>query len=218
MRIGVLGGIGPEATGQFYLKLIKKLQSSGRIKENGDFPQIVVNSVPAPELIGEVTDEQLEDYIRGIRELDEFDLDLIVMVCNTIHLFHERLQKDVATEILDLREEVKKHLIEKGMKQVSIIGTSSTVAEGLYEFPGIRYINPCEKELKVLGEAICKFNKGFQKQEQIASAMMVVDRCMCAGSECMVLACTEFAVMLADEEFPKLNTVDILVDAVVKRL
>ena len=41
IKIGVLGGIGPEATGMFYLKLIKKMQADGLISCNGDFPQIL---------------------------------------------------------------------------------------------------------------------------------------------------------------------------------
>ena len=51
--IGVLGGIGPEASVEFYAKLVKKLQESGMIKRNEDFPKIIINSIPAPELVGE---------------------------------------------------------------------------------------------------------------------------------------------------------------------
>ena len=50
-KIGILGGIGPEATGEFYNKLIKRLQEKDLIKSNKDFPQIFINSIPAPELI-----------------------------------------------------------------------------------------------------------------------------------------------------------------------
>ncbi len=56
-KIGILGGIGPEATGHFYLKLIKRLQETGRIKRNTDYPQIIINSIPAPELV----DEKIQD-------------------------------------------------------------------------------------------------------------------------------------------------------------
>jgi hypothetical protein len=61
VRIGVLGGIGPEATGEFYNKLIAKFQERGLIKTNRDFPQIVINSIPAPELIYDtISDEDLK--------------------------------------------------------------------------------------------------------------------------------------------------------------
>src|SRR3989338_5655614 len=100
IKIGVLGGIGPEATGLFYLKLIKRLQDSGLIRDNQDFPQIIINSIPAPELIfDKVENTDLEVYENGIQELDKMNPDFIVMVCNTIHLYHQSLQSKIATEI-----------------------------------------------------------------------------------------------------------------------
>jgi aspartate racemase len=117
IRIGVLGGIGPEATGEFYSKLIAKLQEKGLIKSNKDFPQIVINSIPAPELIyDEISDEELKVYIDGLKELDEFGVDFIVMVCNTIHLYYDKLQREVKTPILNLREEMKEFLRKRGNK------------------------------------------------------------------------------------------------------
>ena len=63
-----------------------RLQENGHIKNNKDFPQIIVNSIPAPELIQEtVSDSDLTPYVSGLRELDRFGVDVIVMVCNTIH-------------------------------------------------------------------------------------------------------------------------------------
>ncbi|MBI4150221.1 hypothetical protein HY488_02335, partial [Candidatus Woesearchaeota archaeon] len=79
-RLGVLGGIGPEATGTFYLKLIAQLQNKGLIQRNEDFPQIIINSIPAPELIFDHIDEiDLLPYVQGIKELDAMKPDLIVM-------------------------------------------------------------------------------------------------------------------------------------------
>ena len=88
IRIGVLGGIGPEATHEFYGKLIKELQERSLVKANRDFPQIVINSIPAPELVYEsISDENLTDYVEGLKQLDGFGVDFIVMVCNTIYCF-----------------------------------------------------------------------------------------------------------------------------------
>lgn len=70
-KIGVLGGIGPEATAEFYLKFIRTLQRQGIIERNEDFPQILINSIPAPALIyDEISDEELNPYVDGLKELD----------------------------------------------------------------------------------------------------------------------------------------------------
>ena len=61
-KIGLLGGIGPQATGYFYSSLITKLKNSGKINNNADFPNIdYINSdVEQLEQIGSV----IENYNR----------------------------------------------------------------------------------------------------------------------------------------------------------
>ena len=215
-KIGVLGGVGPEATGEFYNKLIKKLQEKGLIKSNTDFPQIVINSIPAPELIyDKITDSELKQYINGLKELDRFGVDFIVMVCNTIHLYYDKLQKAIKTPILDLRKELNKLLIKKDIKSALIIGTQNTIKQGLYRFEGIKTFEP--QEIKELTDSIFNFNKGINKQLQIQRVRKICQKYLDKGAETIILGCTEFAVMLGKENIPKINTIDVLVDATINK-
>jgi len=217
-RIGVLGGIGPEATGEFYNKLIQKLQEKGLIKSNKDFPQIVINSIPAPELIYEkIYDEELQPYIDGLKELDKFGVDFIVMVCNTIHLYYDKLQKDINTPIVDLREELRYVLKKEGIKSILIIGTPNTIKQGLYRFKDIKHFEPNEEEMKQLTDSIFNFNKGIDKQKQVQKVRMICEKYLNEGAGTIILGCTEFAVMLGKENLPKINTIDILVEATTRK-
>ncbi|MBS3134103.1 aspartate/glutamate racemase family protein [Candidatus Woesearchaeota archaeon] len=218
IKIGILGGIGPEATAEFYSKLIYTLQKEKLIKSNKDYPQIIINSIPAPELIYEkILKEDLKPYIEGLKELDKFNPDFIVMVCNTIHLYYERLQKEVKTPIIDLRKEVKEYLIKNKIKSAFILGTPNTVKQGLYKFKNIRCFNPDNRELKILSKSIFDFNKGYKKEEQIEKTRSICRKYIEKGAETIILGCTEFAVMLKNENIPKINIIDILVDAVIER-
>jgi len=110
-KIGVLGGIGPESTKEFYGLLLEKMQHSGLIRENADYPHIIINSIPAPELTGrEITEEQIAPYVEGVMELDSYGVDFIVVVCNTAHLFYDRLQKASEAPLIDLRMEVTERI------------------------------------------------------------------------------------------------------------
>ncbi|MBC8500686.1 MAG: aspartate/glutamate racemase family protein [Nanoarchaeota archaeon] len=217
-KIGVLGGIGPEATGEFYNKLITELQVRELINNNQDFPQIIINSIPAPELIGnKISEKDLENYISGLRELHNFEVDFIVMVCNTIHLFHDKFQKRINTTILDLKEEIKKFLIKNNIQKVLVIGTPLTIKGGLYEFQEISSFKPNEKELETLSKAIFNFNKGFKKEEQIKITKKICEKYLEKGAKKIILGCTEFAVMLGKKNLPNINTIDLLVDATIKK-
>jgi len=213
-RIGILGGIGPEATGEFYNKLIKKIQEKG-IKNNKDFPQIIINSIPAPELIYDnISEEELKPYIDGLKELDNFGVDFIVMVCNTIYLFYDKLQKEINTPLLNLKKEMNELLINKNIKSTLIIGTPNTIKKGLYKFEGVKTHEPNEDEMKILTNSIFNFNKG--DREVIDDVKKICNNYLSNGAETIILGCTEFGVMLDKENIPKINTIDVLVDAVVK--
>lgn len=214
-KVGVLGGIGPEATGEFYSRLIKRLQERGIVRNNSDYPQIIVNSIPAPELINQtVSEEELEEYAEGLRELAKFGPDFIVMVCNTIHLFHGQLQGKIGVPILDLREELRKRL--KGT--VTVLGTPVSVKSGLYRFEEINYLEPTEKELEALSRAVFDFNRGAEKTKQVGTVRELCEKYLKKGSEKIVLGCTELAVMMKGEGLPAIDTIDVLVEATVEKI
>ncbi len=218
ITIGILGGIGPEATGSFYLKLIYEIQKQKLVKSNTDYPRIIINSIPAPELTSKIKRAQLTAYIEGVKSLEKYGTDFIVMACNTIHLYHSLLQKEVGIPILNLRNAVGKFLKDEKFKSVSVFGTPATVKSGLYKFSGIGYSNPKKKELEQLSSAIENFNKGYQRKEQIIKVGALADKHIKNGAEIIILGCTEISLMLTDSKIPKIDTMDLLVKATVKYL
>lgn len=154
-------------------------------------------------------------YVEGLKELEKFGADFIVMVCNTIHLFYDRLQKEVNVPIIDLRKELKNFLIRNGIKSALVIGTPNTIRKGLYRFEGVKTFEPDDEEIKLLSEAIFIFNKGVDRDKQVEKVRGICRKYFNLGAETVILGCTEFAVMLKDEKITKINTIDVLIDAVI---
>ena len=218
VRIGVLGGIGPEASAEFYFKLIDRLQKTGLIRSNVDFPQIIINSIPAPELTEDkINDNDLEPYLSGLKELDKMGVDFIIMVCNTIHLYYEKLQKEVSVPIIDLRQELRNKILRENVKSVLIIGTPNTIKRGLYRFDEVKCFEPNEEEIEELSRAIFNFNKGLDKEMQIEKVREICGKYLKSGAEKVILGCTEFAVMFKESQMPKIDTIDVLVETVLDR-
>ena len=215
--IGILGGIGPEATGEFYLVLTSKFQEKGLIKSNKDFPQIIINSIPAPELIYEnISEIDIKPYIQELKELEKFGSDFIAMICNTIHLFYKELQGEIRIPILDLRKEVKDYLLNKNIKSATILGSPEIIKAELYNFKGIKYITPNKNEMDALSMAVFNFNRGFDKIKQRETVKQVAKRYLDQGVEMIILGCTEIALMLKDENIPKINPMGLLAEATIK--
>jgi len=218
LKIGILGGIGPEASGKFYLEIINKLQKSGKVLSNKDFPQIIINSIPAPELInGEINNKDLEPYIAGLKELESNNVDFIVMVCNTIHVFHKILQSNVKVEIIDLKKELQSHLKKQGVKKISVFGTPFTISH-LYNYEGFEYISFEKKETEIISAGIYNFNTGNNKEEQIKKISEIAEKKIKQGAEKIILACSEISLMLKDADIPKIDTMEVLADAVIRKI
>ncbi len=140
------------------------------------------------------------------------------MVCNTIHLFRKSLQTKIKTPILDLKHEVKNYLLKNNVKSALIIGTPATVNRGLYSFKEIKSVIPSKREQKILSEAIGNFNRGLNKEKQIKKTKKICLKYLNKNVETVILGCTEFAVMLQNEKFSSINTLDVLVDSVINKL
>lgn len=163
-----------------------------------------------------ISDKDLEPYIKGLKELDGLGVDFIVMVCNTIHLFYDKLQEQIHTTILDLREELRKLLLKNNIKTATILGTQNTIKRRLYEFDCIRYTNPTENELHQLSSTIFNFNRGIKKKEQVEIVRNIYMK-YSKKVDVIILGCTEFGVMLGREK-NAVNTIDILVNAVIDKI
>jgi aspartate racemase len=215
-KIGLLGGIGPESTGEFYLSLISKYQEKGCIHCNEDFPQIIINSIPAPELmIEDITQREIEPYLRGLMELQMWGAHFIALICNTIHSFYEVLQGHIETPIIDLRREMKNAIFHKNVKSIIILGTPTTIKKKLYRFDGIACWELDKGEIKQLAAAVFNFNKGFERQRQIQTVEDIA-RGYTKTCDLLVAACSEIALMLKDKDLPVINPMDVLAEATVE--
>ncbi|MDD3083502.1 MAG: aspartate/glutamate racemase family protein [Candidatus ainarchaeum sp.] len=210
--------MGPEATGIFYLKLIKRLQEKNMIICNQDFPQIIINSIPAKELVEEnISKNDLNIYLKGLKELDAFSVDFIVMVCNTIYLFRKKLQKNIKTPIIDLKKEVYKEIIKSRKQKILVLGTQITIKK-LYNFSKIKIFKPNKKEINIISKSIFLFNSGKNKKEQVIKVKNIIKKYFGKGAKIVILGCTELGVMLEKENIQKIDSIDVLVEFVIKKM
>jgi len=186
-KIWILWWIWPEASAQFYLKLIEHIKKSWAIISNKDFPQIIINSVNAPEIIG-FGDDSVDDYILWIEELVIHQVDSIYMICNTIHAYHQKLVEETWANIINIRNLVRSFLAWLVDRVTCILGTENTIKSWLYSFEGINYMNVDDTIQYHIQNAIMKFNswKDYSLERWILQKF-IYDNQHCF----FVCACTE---------------------------
>src|SRR3989344_3608045 len=101
--VGIIGGLGPETTSEFYLDVVFSCFK----KDKTARPSIVIASVPLPYQIEEdliMRSEGAERYIPFLiteaQRLEKSGMDFIVMPCNSLHVFIEQIRSSVKVPVL----------------------------------------------------------------------------------------------------------------------
>ena len=122
--VGIIGGLGPETTSEFYLDLVFSCQKKDRTHR----PAIVISSVPLPYVIEDDAISKnigisrcLPFLITEARRLEKAGADFIVMPCNSLHVFIKEIRNVVKIPVLSIVEEVVRFLKKNKFNKVGIV-------------------------------------------------------------------------------------------------
>ncbi len=224
--VGIIGGLGPETTSEFYLEIIFSCYQKN--KENR--PPILIWNVPLEynieeDLITKASGE--ERYIPYLKEaakrLESGGADFLVMPCNSLHIFIEVIRKSVNIPVLSILEETASFLKSKNINEVGIIATLSTIKNKLYETylikNQIKQITPIESEQQEIGKLINNLVLNRYDDIDREKLTKIIEHLTKKGLSTVILACTDLQLLT-----PKIggvqifDTMKILADATVKKL
>jgi len=220
VKIGVLGGIGPESTSYFYKKLIERFQDVFHPRANSSFPQIIINSIPAPEIIysRKILNKEINAYKKGIIELNLHTPDFIVMACNTIHLFYDELQKLSKSKILDIRKVIFRKIEKFPNNKIFVLGTANTIRRNLYSIPEERCLRLANADILFIGKLIEDYNLGVAKGLQIAKFNKFLKKIISKKNVVVILACTELSLLNRVFEENIISSLDVMVEEVIDNI
>ncbi len=132
-KIGLIGGVGPESSIEYYRLIIKRFQERLSTK---DYPEIIINSVNMTEMLGYVFNSQFDTLVEfladRIKTLENAGVDYVAIASNTPHIVFDRLVKRVKNPLISIVEETCKVVHSLHMQRVGLLGTKSTMTSGFY--------------------------------------------------------------------------------------
>ena len=213
--------MGPEASAYFYNLLIRLAHAKYGAVQDEDFPPIIIYNLPLKGFDERgIVDRRLvaSQLVEGVKKLELAAADLIVIACNTVHIFQAEMQKAVKVPIYSIVDETVKVAKARGYKKVGLLTSASSVKYRLYvdklTKEGISSITATLAEQKILDNIILHVMAGANGAGDTAKILNIMTRFVAAGAEAVVLGCTELPLAFPNEDFPVpvLNSNQVIVD------
>lgn len=222
-RIGVLGGIGPQATMDFEARVHAVARRHVPARYNEGYPPMVsVYLRHAPVLVkdGLPRDPLTLDprMLEAARQLGRW-ADLIVIPSNTPHFFLDQLGEAAGCEILSMIDVAVDEIRRRSAQPVGVVGLGlpRVYVERLERERLERVAAPPELRGR-LDRAILRLMEGRETADDRAAARAAVDSVREAGAAVTLLGCTEIPLLLGEHaEAPDLvNPAHLLAEAAVR--
>lgn len=211
-RLGVLGGMGPQATNTFYQFVIDRTDARS---DQEHVNALILSDSDMPDRTAAIlgTEQQREAvYARLLsdaRLLEGAGCTVIAVPCNTSHFFLDRVQEQIGIPIIHMIRETARRLADQGMKRPGILATDGTIQTGLYqkEFSavGIQCVIPSPQVQKLVMSLIYDDVKAGRDGDPQKFAAIHQDL-LNQGCDCGVLACTELSVFADKHHLPPFYT------------
>jgi aspartate racemase len=223
--VGVIGGMGPEATVDFQRRLIAAVPAHD---DAGHIHVLVDNNPKIPSRIAALLEGGGEDpapvLIAMAQGLERQGADFLVIPCNTAHYYLPAIAKAVSIPLLDMvgLSIARLAALSRKPNKIGMLASPAVRKVGLYAAcmhdAGFEALFPDEAgDEKILG-VIRAVKANAVTREHRRDYAGVADSLAKAGAEAFLIACTELSVLgPPDNAAPAhVDALDALVDATVR--
>lgn len=213
--IGILGGMGPQASARLYELLIQGTKAYTPAAVDSDFPEIVIFSVPVPNFVSDK--KQLKEVkrllLKRIILLEQADCTVNGIACNTAHILLPDLQAVTKVPFLAIPDLVEQKIKESGFKRVGLLATPQTLGSKLY--PDL--IRPSQVVKSKISKLIYKQLNSSITQKDTQDLRQIVEKFLVDESlDAVVLGCTELPLIFGESEENVIDTLQLLADGLLE--
>jgi aspartate racemase len=209
--IGILGGMGPEATLDCFARIIKNTPA----KTDQEHLRVIIDSNPkVPDrtaaIIG-IGESPVPILVKGCLSLQRAGADFIIIPCVSAHFFLEEAQEQINIPILSIFDTITETIISDhpDIKTVGLMGTTGTISSGLFQkrlaADNIKTIVPDEVHQSRVMAAIYDIKNSHpprSKEEITSDLVATAESLISKGARGIIAGCTEIPLALKQEHLP----------------
>lgn len=222
-RIGVLGGMGPEATIYFMQRIVAAVSA----RDDADhIPLLVDNNTQVPSRIAAILEGSGADpgpvLVSMAQHLQQAGAEALVMPCNTAHHFARQVADASDVPFLNMVDLASAHaasLVPEGGR-IGLLGSPALAQVGVFEPAlGAQGLSALYARDPAHVLDTIRSIKAHGPSEQAADVLNAVARKMAEdGAGAICICCTEFSLLFdrITASVPVFDSLELLVDATVQ--
>ncbi len=226
--VGIIGGIGPESTIEYYRLIISSYRER---KQDGSYPPIIINSIDLKKTVDLITANKLpevtEYLLEEVRKLYQAGADFGALSANTPHVVFDALRRRSPIPLVSIVEATCQYAKAQGLKRVGLFGTRFTMQGRFYadvfDRAEITLVTPSPEEQDYIhNKYMDELVNGIFLPETREGLLAIARRLKAQeGVAGLILGGTELPLILRevkDEGIPFLDTTKLHVEQLVAQL
>ena len=226
--VGIVGGIGPESTIEYYRKIV-----AGYCKRDahGNYPQVIINSVNMQNMLGLIGagefDEVADYLVVELNKLAAAGANFALLASNTPHIVFDKVRQSSPIPLISIVEATCYKAKSFGMRRVALFGTKFTMQGGFYDEVflqhDIQVLTPNDEDQgyihnKYMGELL----NGIIRDETKSGLLKIAEKMRLEHDvQGLILGGTELSLIVQNEDIPSftvLDTTEIHVESILESL
>ena len=220
--IGILGGMGPQASARLYELLIEGTKNYTPAANDSDYPEIVLLNVPVPNFISNKNEIEKAKQMLINRSLLLEQAGSIVngIACNTAHVLLPELQAVTKVPFLSIPKLVADRAKATGVERIGLLATPTTLSSTLYD-EALKGIAIVVRPNVIISKQIEKYiyrqlrNK-INSEDALAFQKLVKDFKRSEDLDAVILGCTELPLIYGNSSQDVIDTLQLLCDGLLK--
>lgn len=154
--IGILGGMGPQASAKLVSILVDLSAREFGAKNCKDFPEIILDSIPHPDFISNKKNFQIVMKMLNerIKKMEKMGVGVFAIACNTAHIRFNHLKNSSKTEFVSIIDEIVREVRNSKIKKVGLLVSPTSLKSGLFQKAFkkdlVKIIHPSESQMRRL--------------------------------------------------------------------
>jgi aspartate racemase len=204
-RIGIIGGLSWESTASYYRYFNELFVGVNEWSQ----PQLLVDSVD----FGAIVPLQREGnwtatgeiLAASAKRLERAGATVLGIGANTMHVNFQEVQGAVSIPVVDVRDAIAKESLGNGHHTMALLGTKYLIegdfySDRLHEL-GVTSVKPTEEQKERLQFIIfSELTRGIVTKGSRAYLREVASSCLERGASIVGLCCTEFGMLMGEDE------------------